>query len=593
MPTLRWEDGELITEPQRPPPKPLDRLPRIHVKGNIFVDDHDREITLRGVNVSGACKLPISNPSSPDDITFVGRPFTLDAAYAHWARLHDAGCRLVRLVVVWEAVEHEGRGVYDRSFLSYLRSVVESAGNAGLLVVIDIHQDCWSRYSGGSGAPAWTFHQAGIDITRLEDCGAALTNPADLWPTNYAKFAVNAMFTLFWTGEAGLMDAYLGMVGEVFGAVAGLENVVGFDAMNEPHPGWLGLQDMNKYDEGLYLHLGDMPSANQAIGLARGIPQTVPHYKRSWPWPTRIVGRTTITPERSLWLGDEPVFDLDRDFEDVYVAFLQRAIDRAREAVGRRSLLLFVEPVPHSNVAHIVARLRPANQDLLVAAPHWYDLKALFEKRWSPTVTFDVGALGKGSRKLWKHVYFGQAGCRRNYAKQYDRTAPAFMGVPVVIGETGVPFDAEPGDPTLMLDIMTSAMESRKLGWTLWNYTPENTGGADGDLWNREDLSLVTHGDKLRATDGWIKPYMIRCAGRILRSGNQGKHYVVRFDGVGGVSEMFVPSRRTLVIKLEGRSSTAVAVEGIVEIDLPPGLLDHDCTRCGGFYWLLSVLPFS
>ena len=172
---------------------------------------------------------------------------------------------------------------------------------------------------------------------------------------------------------------------------------------------------------------------------------------------------------------------------------------------------------------------------------------------------------------MWEHIYFGEAGCRRNYAGQYRVAAPASMGVPVVIGETGVPFDARPGDPAAMLDIMTDAMEKHKFGWTLWNYTPENKGAGAGDLWNSEDFSLVTHGDKLRATDGWVKPYMIRCAGRIRRSGTNGSRYEVDFDGVGGTSELFVPNTRRLVVEVDGTLSTTIEVEGVVELELPAG----------------------
>ena len=41
-------------------------------------------------------------------ITFVGRPFPLADADEHLARLRAFGFTLVRLLVPWEAVEHEG-----------------------------------------------------------------------------------------------------------------------------------------------------------------------------------------------------------------------------------------------------------------------------------------------------------------------------------------------------------------------------------------------------------------------------------------------------------------------------------------------------
>ena len=72
---------------------------------------------LRGVNVSGSCKLPYT-PRMPShvrdgffvdvNISFVGRPFPLDEADEHFGRLRRWGFNFVRFNVAWEALEHEG-----------------------------------------------------------------------------------------------------------------------------------------------------------------------------------------------------------------------------------------------------------------------------------------------------------------------------------------------------------------------------------------------------------------------------------------------------------------------------------------------------
>lgn len=89
----------------------------LQVDGPWFKDSTGRTIMLRGVNVSGNAKLPFT-PYMPshvrdgffDDInvSFVGRPFPLDEADEHFARLHFWGFNFVRLNVTWEALEHAG-----------------------------------------------------------------------------------------------------------------------------------------------------------------------------------------------------------------------------------------------------------------------------------------------------------------------------------------------------------------------------------------------------------------------------------------------------------------------------------------------------
>lgn len=77
-------------------------------------------------------------------------------------------------------------------------------------MIMDPHQDVWSRYSGGSGAPYWTFIAAGMDPKRFSVTEAALVhntfpNPTEfpkmIWSTNYDRLAVATMFILFFAGK--------------------------------------------------------------------------------------------------------------------------------------------------------------------------------------------------------------------------------------------------------------------------------------------------------------------------------------------------------------------------------------------------------
>lgn len=89
----------------------------IHTTNGAFVDNHGRTLLLRGVNLSGSAKAPVNRPSYVlDEIgenggeSFVGRPFNLEdgSADVHLARLRGWGFNMIRYVVTWEALEHEG-----------------------------------------------------------------------------------------------------------------------------------------------------------------------------------------------------------------------------------------------------------------------------------------------------------------------------------------------------------------------------------------------------------------------------------------------------------------------------------------------------
>jgi len=88
-------------------------------------------------------------------------------ADGHFQRLKEWGFQFVRLLVSWEAIEHSGPGLYDQTYLDYIYQLVQKAQQYNINVFIDAHQDTWSRFTGGDGAPLWTLEMAGFECDHV------------------------------------------------------------------------------------------------------------------------------------------------------------------------------------------------------------------------------------------------------------------------------------------------------------------------------------------------------------------------------------------------------------------------------------------
>jgi hypothetical protein len=580
----------------------------MQIEGPWFKDRDGRTLMLRGVNLGGSSKVPFPNGATHiregfynhRGVSFVGRPFPLEEADEHLARLRAWGFRLLRFLVTWEAVEHAGPGVYDQDYLDYVYEVVRKAGEHGLSLFIDPHQDVWSRMSGGDGAPGWTLEAVGLDGTRFAETGAAIVHaihgdpfPRMIWPTNYTKLAAATMFTLFFGGndfapqtrvdgeavQEFLQRHYLDAIAQIAMRLRGLPNVVGYDTMNEPWPGYIGWRDLNAHD-GL-LQLGDSPSPFQAMLLGAGFPQEV----EVWSVDLRGMRRTgwrQVNPDgvrawregyECLW-RENGVWDLDGsgqprllrplhfaqkggrsvDFSGDYLRpFLERTARQIR-AIDPDAIL-FLEAVPRD----ATLGWDPEKIPRVVHAGHWYDGLTLVTKRYIPFlgVDFSTGKFALGRKRV-------QRACVEQLARLKAEAEERMGGIPTLVGEFGIPFDLggkrahRTGDFAQQVQAMDrtfQALEANLLSGTLWNYTADND-NRWGDQWNEEDLSIFSRDQQEdpgdlnsggRALEAVVRPYAYKVAGEPLEMGFDLKHRTFRFafrhdPAVAAPTELFVPN---------------------------------------------------
>jgi hypothetical protein len=54
-------------------------------------------------------------------------------------------------VIGWLVLDN----LYDYDYMNYVAKILVKAKEYGFQCFIDPHQDVWSRFTGGSGAPLW------------------------------------------------------------------------------------------------------------------------------------------------------------------------------------------------------------------------------------------------------------------------------------------------------------------------------------------------------------------------------------------------------------------------------------------------------
>jgi hypothetical protein len=180
----------------------------ITVQGGQFVDDHGREVVLRGFNVSGETKLA----------EYGGLPFASTP------------------------------GQVDEAYLSRVTDQMRAFLDEGFAALPDYHQDLYSRslfnpgsWYTGDGAPAWVVAAGQYP---KEFCGICVQ-----WGQNITQNAAvqNASYD-FWHNRLGFQDAFLNQAERTLRYIRQhltadqFARVVGFDPFNEPYAG--------RYDQG-------------------------------------------------------------------------------------------------------------------------------------------------------------------------------------------------------------------------------------------------------------------------------------------------------------------------------------------------------
>ncbi|KZV89762.1 glycoside hydrolase [Exidia glandulosa HHB12029] len=325
----------------------------VHTTTGQFVDTSGRTLIFRGVNLSGSSKAPLGEQSQKlEDFwenaeaggnSFIGRPLNVDdgSADVHLARLRGWGFNMLRFPVTWEALEHAGPGQYDFEFMDYVIRVLQKCKDYGFRIFMDPHQDVWSRFTGGSGAPLWTIYACGMNPRNFTagrthmlhcewpspDASEPSAYPAMMWSTNYGRLGSQTLYTMFFGGRdfapkciidgVNIQDYLQDHFITAFGLLADRIRerapelydacIVGWDSLNEPAEGLIGYPDVREpsNEQSAQLKKGPFAYPAQSFKLGMGQPQTVENWDFGGFGPSKK-GTVTIDPQGvRAWLDPQ------------------------------------------------------------------------------------------------------------------------------------------------------------------------------------------------------------------------------------------------------------------------------------------------
>ena len=189
-------------------------------------DESGRQMQLRGVNFNHLGDYFQAHPSLPT---------VASLAEADWDDAAAQGMNVIRLITNWSAWEPQ-RDQFDEDYLARVRDAVRRANEHGMYVVIDMHQDAWSKFIstpadevcapgrrphiGWDGAPQWAT---------ITD-GASTCTPAGREDSPAVKRAWGA----FYADRDGIREELVELWGWIASELAHDPGVAGFDLLNEP-----------------------------------------------------------------------------------------------------------------------------------------------------------------------------------------------------------------------------------------------------------------------------------------------------------------------------------------------------------------------
>ncbi len=192
-------------------------------------DARDRQVLLRGVNFNHLGDYFQVHPSLPT---------VAELGEDDWDEAASFGINVIRLVTSWSFWEPE-RDRFDEEYLAKVRAAIAEANAHDMYVVIDMHQDAWSKVvftPADEVCPEGTKHQKGWD--GAPEWATFTDNEPTCTPGSREDSpAVIRAWDNFYTNRDGIRDELAELWGRIATEFAHEPGVAGYDLINEPGNG--------------------------------------------------------------------------------------------------------------------------------------------------------------------------------------------------------------------------------------------------------------------------------------------------------------------------------------------------------------------
>jgi endoglycosylceramidase len=195
----------------------------LSIRCGALVDDEGRQVWLHGVNarVQGLFDVTFDDGRVPLE------PIP-DFGAADATNIRSLGLNAIRLPINWSGLEPTETGGFSAPYLERIAQIVGLARDAGLFVMLDLHQDAYSKEIGEDGAPYWAISPAPPE---------RLQGPLnDLEARRLSKPVKDAFETFFGPSAEGirLRARFAKAAARVASRFATEPAVVGLELFNEP-----------------------------------------------------------------------------------------------------------------------------------------------------------------------------------------------------------------------------------------------------------------------------------------------------------------------------------------------------------------------